>query len=174
MLPFGNGFYWKPETFIYSRSKKSGAAYLVSNSAPLTLLHRGEEIITTLSYAAHRQGHMHSHLSRCLSNDNLVLQIRSDNPELILRPNGEARVEGKIHVVPKDKADEYNHRLAQEVEAAEEVEEVTLLMRLLVASYSSMPAPTGFEIREGKVRHGGKGKWKRVEEVNLTWIRSKR
>ena len=170
MLSFVRGFYWKPDSFLYSRSKL-GAAYLVCTSAPITFLYRGEEVTASLSYAAHRQGNMHSHLVRCLSNDNLVLQIRSESPELLLKPNGEAKAEGKIFVVSKDKADDYNHRLA---DRAQEVEEVTLLVQILVASHSPCkPAPTGFQITEGKVRFGGAGKWKRVEEVNLTWVRSK-
>ena len=163
MLKFGKGFYWRPKSFQYTQSK-AGEYYLVSMSSPLRFRHRGEIVTTSLSYAARRSGPMHTFLCKCMGNEDLVLQVRDENPILVPQAfPGEAKVDARIHVVTRTKADAYNESLQSAYTYA-----TTVLIQIL-----SGMEPEGFEVANGRVRYGGRGKWKALEEVNLSWVRRK-
>lgn len=165
MPKFGKGFYWRPDYFQYTQSK-AGDYYLVSVSSPVSFMHRGEMITTSLSYAARRRGPMHTYLCRCMENEDLVLQVRDENPILMpQRCRGESKVDARIHVVTRAKAEAYNESLQVAQDTA-----TTILIQLLLGR---LPEPEGFEVSEGRVRYGGSGKWKALEEVNLAWVRKK-
>ena len=163
---FGKGFYWRPESFQYTQSR-AGDYYLVSVSSPVSFMYKGEMITTSLSYAARRTGHMHTYLCRCMGNENLVLQVRDENPILIPQTfRGEAKVDARIHVVTRAKAEEYNESL----QVAQDTDATTILIQILLGRLSESE---GFEVANGRVRYGGRGKWKALEEVNLAWVRKK-
>ena len=164
MPKFGKGFYWRPESFQYTQSK-TGDYYLVSVSSPVSFMHRGEMITTSLSYAARRSGPMHTYLCRCMGNGDLVLQVRDENPILVPQTfRGECKVDARIHVVTRTKAEAYINELQ-----AEDTNATAILIHILSGR---LPAE-GFEVANGRVRYGGSGKRKSLEEVNLAWVRKK-